>query len=317
MDTPVKDYLKKGRVEKFAWDNPLFSKEKQANLKRLMFEHGPGNGKLLILPIDHGLEHGPSDMLDCPWAINPEHHFELALKGNYNAIAVHIGLAEKYWRRTEYNKIPLVLKLNGRTNIPSSDEALSTLTSSVEDAVRLGATAVGYTLYVGSPRQDQDIATFNTVRKEALKSHLPVIVWAYPRGKFVKEMGGENNFAAVSYAARVACELGADICKVNEPELPNLPDNKYPESNKFTVKYNSLLSMSTSEMLGWVLACAGKTGVLVSGGSKLGDDDLLNKVQRDAAAGVDGLIFGRNMWQRTLAESLDLTKKVLEILRAS
>lgn len=315
MDTPVSKYVKKGRAEKFTWNNPLFTKEKQQNIKRLMFERGPGNGKLLILPIDHGMEHGPSDMLDCPWAINPEHHFELALKGNYNAIAVHIGLAEKYWKRSQYNKIPLILKVNGKTNIPSSDEALSSLTSSVEDALRLGATAVGYTLYVGSPRQDKDFEIFNQVRKEALKANLPVIMWAYPRGKYVKEMGGKNNFAAVSYGARVACELGADIVKVNEPELPELPDNKYPETNKYASKYNPLLTMSTSEMLGWVLACAGKTGVLISGGSKLGDEDLLAKVKRDVAAGVDGLIFGRNMWQRSLEESLELTKKVIDILK--
>ena len=115
----------------------------------MMYEHGPGGGTLLVLPIDQGLEHGPVDFFVNPEALDPAYQFELAVEGRFSAIAVHIGLAEKYY--PEYaGRIPLLLKLNGKTSIPPDHEAFSALTGTVEDAVRLGADAVGYTVYVGS-----------------------------------------------------------------------------------------------------------------------------------------------------------------------
>jgi len=193
---------------------------RKARLYDMMYNHGPGNGTLQILPIDQGLEHGPIDFLDNLDAEHPRYQFELALQGNYSAIAVHVGLAEKYY--PEYaGKIPLVLKLNGRTNIPSNDKAISTLTGTVDDAIKLGASAVGYTLFVGSPRQDEDIAQLREVRKEAHEKGMPVIVWAYPRGEAVDKKGGPTSLYAITYAARTAQELGADVIKVNFPEGVN------------------------------------------------------------------------------------------------
>jgi DhnA family fructose-bisphosphate aldolase class Ia len=114
-------------------------------------------------------------------------------------------------------RVPLVLKLNGKTEIPSDDEALSPLNASVEDAVRLGADAVGYTLYVGSPAQERDFDQLSRVRQDATRFGMPLIVWSYPRGKFVNAKGGQLTSWAIEYAARTAQELGADVVKVNLP----------------------------------------------------------------------------------------------------
>jgi class I fructose-bisphosphate aldolase len=183
---------------------------KKTRLKRLLYDYGPGGGTLLVLPIDQGLEHGPVDFFVNPAALDPSYQYDLAKEGRFSAIALHIGLAEKYFH--EYaGEVPLILKLNGKTSIPSDAQSFSSLTGSVEDAVRLGADAVGYTIYVGSPAQDRDFQQFSQVREAAERYGMPVIVWAYPRGEAVAKKGGKESLYAIDYSARVALELGADI----------------------------------------------------------------------------------------------------------
>jgi fructose-bisphosphate aldolase, class I len=181
-----------------------------------LYRHGLANGTAIFLPYDQGLEHGPRDFFANPLATDPKYAIRLALEGGFNGIAIQIGLAEKfYW---EYaGEIPLVLKLNGKTDIPSTDP-LSPLNGTVEDAVRLGADAVGYTLYVGSPAQEHDFGQFLRVRADAVRFGLPLIVWSYPRGSAIDGKGGKDSFYAVDYAARTASELGADVVKVNFPD---------------------------------------------------------------------------------------------------
>ncbi len=191
---------------------------KRARLYDMMYGHGPGNGTLMLLPIDQGLEHGPIDFFDNPDAIDTDWVLRLAVEGNFSGIAYHIGLAEKYHKQYA-GRVPLVLKVNGKTNVPPDDNSFSPLTSSVEDAVRLGASAVGYTLYVGSPAQDRDLQQANDVRRACEKYGMPLIVWSYPRGSAIKAKGGQDSLFAVDYAARVACEVGADIVKLNVPKL--------------------------------------------------------------------------------------------------
>src|SRR5438874_9514357 len=152
---------------------------KKARLYRMMHEHGPGNGTLMLLPIDQGLEHGPIDFLVNPPALDPEFQLKLALEGGFSGIVFHIGLATKYMNKYA-GKVPLVLKINGKTNIPSDAQAFSSLDATVEDAVHLGADGVGYTLYVGSPRQDDDFLQLNKVREDCERYGLPLIIWAYP-----------------------------------------------------------------------------------------------------------------------------------------
>ena len=144
----------------------------------------------MMLPIDSRLEHGRSTFSIIPidrhrWI------YRLAVQGNFSGIALHVGLAEKYQKRYA-GRVPLLLKVNGKTNIPSDDEAFSPLTSSVEDAVRLGADAVGYTLYVGSPAQEVDIAQCNEVRRDCDRYGMPLVVWAYPRGSAIKSQGRDR-----------------------------------------------------------------------------------------------------------------------------
>ncbi len=279
---------------------------KLARLHRLLYGHGPGGGTLLILPIDQGLEHGPVDFFANPDSLDPRYQYELARDGRFSAIALHIGLAEKYFH--EYaGEVPLILKLNGKTSIPPDGQAFSALTGSVEDAVRLGADAVGYTVYVGSPAQDRDFRQLLDVRQEADRFGLPLIVWAYPRGDFVAKKGGRESLYAVDYAARVALELGADIVKVNYP----VASEKDAES---PAPYNTL-HLDPEAAFRKVVTSAGRAFVLVSGGEKVSDAELLGKVRASMDAGATGIIFGRNMWQRPREEALRLTRELHAIFR--
>ncbi len=261
---------------------------------------------MLALPIDQGLEHGPVDFFENPAAQDPNYQFELARDGRFSAIALHIGLAEKYFG--EYaGEIPLILKINGKTNIPSDAEAFSPLTGTVEDAVRLGADAVGYTVYVGSPAQDRDFRQFQQVRADADRFGMPVIVWAYPRGEFVAKKGGKESLYAIDYAARVALELGADIVKVNYP----VRSDKDADS---PAPYNHL-DLTADQAFRKVVQSAGRAMVLVSGGEKISDPDLLHKVRSSMDAGATGIIFGRNMWQRPRNDALVLARELHAIFR--
>lgn len=296
-----------GKVHRLTLDEMDISIGKKTRLHRLLYAHGPGNGTILLLPIDQGLEHGPVDFFPNPPSEDPDFQYQLALEGGYSGIALHIGLAEKYMKKYA-GRLPLVLKINGKTCVPPDDNAFSPLTSTVEDAVRLGADAVGYTLFVGSPSQDRDIQQFNDVRKEAERYGMPVIVWAYPRGSYIQEKGGKDSFYAVDYAARVACELGADVIKINYPKSEESHKSKYP------APYNTL-SLSDAEMARKVVQSAGKSMVIFSGGSKVSDDEVLNHARLAIESGAVGLIFGRNMWQRPMENALHVTKQVREILR--
>ena len=206
-------------------------------------------------------------------------------------------------------KVPLVLKINGKTNIPPDAQAFSPLTGTVEDAVRLGADAVGYTLYVGSPRQDDDFLQITEVRVECERYGMPLIVWSYPRGEAIEKKGGRDSVYAVDYAARVANELGADVVKLNVPKF------EHPRNEESPKPYNTFYrELDYSSAVRKVIESAGKTMVLFSGGSKMGDEDLLEKARICVEQGATGLIFGRNMWQRPFEEGLAITRKVFDIL---
>ena len=278
---------------------------KKARLHRILFQHGLRNGTAMFLPYDQGFEHGPRDFFVNPKASDPRYILRLAIDGAFNGIAIQIGLAEKfYW---EYaGEIPLILKLNGKTDFPSDANALSPLQASVEDAVRLGADAVGYTLYVGTPAQEADFAQFRVVREDAIRFGMPLIVWSYPRGEAVDSKGGTDSFYAVDYAARVASEVGADVVKVTFP---------HPEK-RTNVKAEYDREFSTQDAMNAVVRSANKTLVLISGGSKDSDDVMFSRGGEAMDAGATGFIFGRNVWQREYDESLRFVGKLREILAA-
>ena len=276
---------------------------KKARLHRILHEHGLRNGTALFLPYDQGLEHGPRDFTANPEAGDPRYIVRLAVDGGFNGIVVQIGLAEKFAGEFA-GEVPLVLKLNGKTDIPSDGEALSPLHASVEDAVRLGADAVGYTLYVGTPAQAADFAQYRQVRADAERLGMPLIVWAYPRGAAVQAKGGTDSFYAVDYAARVASELGADVVKVNFP---------HPEKRTgVPAVYDA--DITSQDAIDRVVRSANRTLLLVSGGSRAGDEAMLEKARESMDAGATGLIWGRNVWQRGRDESLRFVERIREIL---
>jgi class I fructose-bisphosphate aldolase len=279
---------------------------KRIRLHRLLYEHGPANGTLLLLPIDQGLEHGPVDFFENPDSVDPSFQLKLAKEGGYSGIVFYIGLASKYMRDFA-GEVPLILKLNGKTNVPKDDYAFSPQTASVEDAVRLGADAVGYTLYVGSPAQGEDMTQFYRIREECEIFGMPLIMWSYPRGEAIEAKGGRDSLYAVDYAARVACELGADLVKLNLPQYDQAKAKDLP-------KPYDQMKLDPQHSMEKVVKSAGKTMVLVSGGSKISDEDLLDKVKISLEAGVTGLIFGRNMWQRKIDDALKLTEKIKRIM---
>jgi class I fructose-bisphosphate aldolase len=276
---------------------------KKTRLHRILYQHGLENGTALFLPYDHGLEHGPRDFSGNPRAADPAYIARLAAEGGFNGIVLQIGLASKfYWDYA--GEVPLVLKLNGRTDIPSDAEALSPVNATVEDAVRLGADAVGYTLYVGTPAQTADFEQFKGVREDASRFGMPLIVWAYPRGSAAEAKGGRDSFYAVDYAARAASELGADLVKVNFPH----PDKRSSVPPAYDREF------TPEQAIGAVVRSASRTMVLVSGGERAGDEEMLEKARLSMEAGAAGLIFGRNVWQREHSDALRLISHLREIL---
>jgi fructose-bisphosphate aldolase, class I len=282
---------------------------KRTRLRRLLFEFGPGNGTLMLLPIDQGIEHGPRDFFPNPASKDPEYQFRLAAEAGYSAIACQIGLATKYY--PDYaGQVPLILKVNGKTDVPPSDEALSPVNAGVEDAVRLGADAVGYTLYVGSPKQEQDLVQLRSVRQDCDRFGMPLVIWAYPRGRDIEAKGGRDSFYAIDYGARMAMEMGADVVKLNMPKLNPDKDKDAP------APYNEM-EISQDEAIRHCVASAGRALVVLSGGSRVDDEQVLAHTRMIMEAGGSGVIFGRNVWQREWSAALEIIEQIKETLLSS
>lgn len=289
---------------------------KRTRLHRILAKHesdrsraGPlCPGTALLLSIDQGLEDGPRDFFSNPAAINPDFQLRLAQEGAFSGIVLQIGLAEKYYWNYA-GEVPLVLKLNGRTSIPSDRTSFSPLLATVRDAVRLGADAVGYTFYVGSSAQDQDFLQYQRVREEAEVFGMPLILWAYPRGEAIESKGGRDSLFAVDYAARLADEVGADLVRLNEPSFD-------AEKNKLCPPPYNTLCLSREEALAKVVRTANKTMVLISGGSHSNEEELLTKTRLAMEAGATGMVFGRNLWSRPLEESLRLVSSIRQVMEA-
>lgn len=243
------------------------------------------NGKALFLAYDQGLEHGPTDFND--ENIDPAYILDIGVKGNFSAVIFQKGIAEKYYVNTEYaQKIPLILKLNGKTNLIKDQDPYSPLLCTVDEAVSLGAVAVGYTVYVGSEFESKITEEFSQVVRDAHKRDIPVVGWMYVRGKSVenKDLG-----ETTAYAARLGLELGADIIKIH-----------YPGSLK---------------ALKWAVESAGKTKVVVSGGAKEDEQAFLATAKEIMQSGAIGMAIGRNIWQHD--NPVELAKKLKEIVFGS
>lgn len=270
-----------------------------------------GTGKLVILPVDQGFEHGPGRTYgpNSP-TFDPAYHFDLALEAGCNAYAAPYGQLSASAR--EYaGQIPLIVKLNNSDSLYSSPSPVPAVTCSVEEALRLGATAVGFTIYPGSSYRKDMYEEIRELGEEARAYGLPVVIWSYPRGEEISKQG-ETAVDVVAYAAQIACQLGAHIVKVKPPTEFIESDDARPVYEKHGIKVDTLPDRISHV----VQSCfAGKRIVIFSGGSARGDSEVLEEVRGLAAGGAFGSIMGRNAFQRSKEDGLSLLRDVMAVFK--
>lgn len=257
----------------------------EINLEKIM-----PNGKAMILAYDQGFEHGPRDFKENLSSVDPEVIINIAKEGSFTGLVLHGGIAKKYREAITKSKVPLILKLNGTSQVYTGDDPYSPLLygkdaeEAVEWALKLEAKAVGYTVYTGSKYENLMNREFAQIVIAAHRLSLPVIGWMYPRGKYVEN---DTDPQIVAYAARIGLELGADIIKV-----------------KYT---------GDAESFNWVVKTAGATKVVMSGGPRADvEETFLNQVKEVLVAGGAGVAVGRNVWQNK--NPLEISKKLKGII---
>jgi class I fructose-bisphosphate aldolase len=284
-----------------------------ANIARLLNTGTlAGSGKMVILPVDQGFEHGPArSFAPNPQGYDPDYHAQLAIESGCNAYAAPLGFIEAVAGKLA-GEIPLILKVNNSDTLAKIDQPCSALTSSVKDAVRLGCTAIGYTIYPGSGARNTQYQMLRELIAEAKAYGLPSVVWAYPRGAGLSK-AGETAVDIAAYAAQIAAQLGAHIIKVKPPTS----HVEQPEAQKVFDKY-SIPKGSLTECVRHVVQSAfnGKRIVIFSGGEAKDTQALLDEVRQIAKGGGMGSIMGRNAFQRPQQEALSLLKEVMNIFRA-
>ncbi len=280
------------------------------NLARLL-NHGKlgGTGKVVILPVDQGVEHGPGrSFAPNPPAYDPRYHFELAIDAGLNAYAAPLGFLEA-GARDYAGDLPLILKLNNRENLHDDKDPNQSLTGTIEAALRLGCVAIGYTVYPGSaPRLEMYEKL--TAQAEAAKRHgLVVVVWSYPRGSRISKEG-ETALDVSAYAAQIAAQLGAHIIKVKPPDPLIEQDEARKVYEKADVSMNTL-----AERVEHVVQSAfdGRRIVIFSGGPAKGDAELYDEIRGIRDGGGFGSIIGRNAFQRDKKAALELLGNVIQI----
>jgi class I fructose-bisphosphate aldolase len=284
----------------------------RANLARLL-NHGAlaGTGRLVILPVDQGFEHGPARSF-APNAegYDPDYHVQLAIDSGCNAYAAPLGFIEAVADRYA-GEIPLILKLNNSDSLSKGIAPCSAITGSVEDALRLGCAAVGYTIYPGSAARNQQYQDFREITLEAKRKGLPVVLWAYPRGEGISK-DGETAIDIVAYAAQISAQLGAHIIKVKPPKA----GIEQAEARKVYEKYAIPTDTLTARIRHVVQsAFNGKRVVIFSGGEAKGTDEVLAEIREIAAGGGFGSIMGRNAFQRSRSDALKLLSDVISIYK--
>lgn len=279
------------------------------NLARLMNTGRlAGTGKMVILPVDQGFEHGPArSFAKNPDGYDPAYHFELAIESGCNAYAAPIGALEAC-ARDFAGEIPLILKINNSETLFSNKSPISALTSNVDDALRLGCAGIGFTIYPGSSERKGMYEEIAHAAREAKKAGLAVVVWSYPRGEQLSKEG-ETGIDVIAYAAHLAAQMGAHIIKVKPPtaHIEQEAARKVYEAQGIKV---STMADRTRHV---VQSCFnGKRIVIFSGGEAKGTDALIEEVKQLAQGGAFGSIMGRNAFQRPRKESIELLHSVMD-----
>ncbi len=280
-----------------------------ANLARMM-NHGKlkGTGKFVILPVDQGFEHGPArSFAKNPDGYDPDYHVELAIEAGCNAYAAPLGFIESV-ARNYAGEIPLILKINNSDVLYGNKSPISALSSSVDDALRLGCTAIGFTIYPGSSERKHMYEEIAQASREAKKAGLATVIWSYPRGEQLSKEG-ETAIDVIAYAAQIACQLGAHIVKVKPPSAHIEQDAARKVYEAQGIKISTLADRTRHVVQS---SFNGKRIVIFSGGEAKGTDDLLHEVKQLAMGGAFGSIMGRNAFQRPKKEAIALLHSVME-----
>jgi class I fructose-bisphosphate aldolase len=284
----------------------------KANLARMMNTGRlAGTGKMVILPVDQGFEHGPARSFapNAP-GYDPRYHVELAIESGCNAYAAPLGFIEHV--ASDYaGDIPLILKLNNSDSLSKGIEPCSAITGSVEDALRLGCAAIGYTIYPGSGARNEQYENLRELILEAKAVGLPTVLWAYPRGAGLSKEG-ETAVDVCAYAAQIAAQLGAHVIKVKPPT----PHVELAEAKKVYEKYG-IPTATLKDRIAHVVQSAfnGRRIVIFSGGEAKGTEEVLKEVAEIAAGGAFGSIMGRNAFQRPKAEAIKLLHAVMDLYK--
>lgn len=305
---PVSDRVKQ-ILSWYPSDNP----GTLTNLYRLLNTGAlAGTGKMVILPVDQGFEHGPlrSFAPNAP-SQDPEYHIQLAIDSGCNAYAAPLGQLEMVAGKFA-GQVPLILKLNNSDTLAKVEQPCSAVTGSVEDALRLGCVGIGYTIYPGSGHRNQMYEDLRELTIEAKRKGLVVITWSYPRGAGLSK-AGETAVDVCAYASHIAAQLGAHIVKVKPPT--NHVEQE--ESKKVFDKYPTKLD-TLEDRTRFVIenTFAGKRVVIFSGGETKSTEALLDEVKQMARGGSFGSIMGRNAFQRPRAEALKLLADVMAAFKA-
>lgn len=268
-----------------------------------------GTGKIVILPVDQGFEHGPArSFAKNPDGYDPAYHMQLAVESGCNAYAAPLGALE-VCARDFAGEIPLILKINNSDTLYTNKSPISALTSNIDDALRLGCAGIGFTIYPGSPERKHMYEEIMMASSEAKKAGLAVIIWSYARGEQLSK-DGETGIDVIAYAAHIAAQLGAHIIKVKPPTAHIEQDAARKVYEAQGIKVSSLADRTKHV----VQSCFnGKRIVIFSGGEPKTTDDLLGEITQLSQGGAFGSIMGRNAFQRPKAEAIQLLNKVQDI----
>jgi class I fructose-bisphosphate aldolase len=282
----------------------------RTNLAR-MLNHGTtaGTGRMVILPVDQGFEHGPARSF-APNAdgYDPAYHFQLAIDAGCNAYAAPLGFLQACAGKFA-GEVPLILKLNNNESLHSDPDPISTQTGSIHDALHLGCVAIGYTIYPGSELAPAMYEQLRELTEEAHDAGLAVVVWSYPRGGQISK-DGETAIDVVAYAAQIAAQLGADVIKVKLPSDHIEQDAARKVYEKEKVRIGTLKDRVAHVVQS---AFAGRRIVIFSGGGKTTDTAILEQVTAIRDGGGFGSIIGRNSFQRPRRSALKLLRSIMKV----
>jgi len=271
-----------------------------------------GTGRMVILPVDQGFEHGPGRSFGMnPAAYDPHYHFQMAVDAGLSAYAGPLGWVAA-GVETFAGCVPLILKMNSANSLSRQKEnADQAVTATVEDALRLGCSAIGFTIYPGSDAMFNQFEEIRDLSREAHAKGLATIIWSYPRGGDVSK-DGELAIDVVAYGAHMAALLGADIIKVKLPSahLENKDAKKVYEENKIPIA-------TMADRVRHVVQCCfnGRRIVVFSGGAAKGGDSVLDDARAIHEGGGNGSIIGRNCFQRPHDDAMKLLDGMIEIYK--